>query len=272
MPRAIVNATITFGLVAVPVKVYTAASSEAVSFNMLSKDGSRLKQQMVDSAGAVVPREETQKGYEFAKDQYVVFTADELKALESSDTSQTMDIQEFVDAASVPTLVEKTYFLGPGKGGDKSYSLLAKMLKKLDKAAIAQWTNRGKEHLVAIQAHEGGLKLQQLYYANEHRDFSEIEVATFQMSEAEEQMGALLVEQMSTGKLDITKYEDRYAKRVKEAVEAKTQGQTAAVVTSVPQKTVMDLVAALKASLGQGTVEPAPEEPKKKTRKPRSKK
>lgn len=273
--RAIVTGTITFGLVSIPVKVYTAAASNAVSFNLMTPDGKRrVKQKLVDpESGDEVDRNTTQKGYEFAKDQFVIFTPDELKALESTDTSKTMDIKEFVDEVSVPALqVEKSYYLGPNKGGDKGYALLAQTLRKLGKVAIAQWTNRAKDHLVAIRAHEHGLVLQQLYYASEIRNFDEVEVAKLEISEAEESMAAMLVEKMASGTFDASKYQDRYAKRVAEAVEAKVQGSAATIVTpNAPQTTVMDLFSALKASIEGG--KPSPEAPKaKKGRKPRSKK
>lgn len=260
--RATSTGTITFGLVAVPVKFYLAASSEQVRFNMLTADGHRVKQRLVDAETEVeVKREECNSGYEYMKGQYVVFTADELKSLQESAGDKTIDIKEFVDATSFDFVqVEKSYYLGPDKGGDKGYRLLSLTMKKLGKVAVGQWTTKGKVQLVVIRPYGDGLIAHQMYYANEVRDFSEIEAAKLEMHDAELDMAAMLVEKLSTGTFDPSKYEDAYTKRVRDAVEAKAQNQEIATVAEAPKTQILDLFAALKASLEPGkTTEPAPE-------------
>jgi DNA end-binding protein Ku len=248
--RSILSGVITFGLVSVPVKVYTAASAENVSFNMLTPAGNRVKQSYTDAVtGDKIEQRDCNKGYEVAKDQYVVFTADEIKALEA-ERDKIMDIKEFVDADSLdPAQVEKSYYLGPDKGGDKAYLLLSETMNAMGKVAVAQWAARGKEQLVIIRPYKGGLILHQMYYANEVRDFSEVPSGKLPVSDAERNMAGMLVSALSTGAFEPTKYEDGYVKRVQAAIERKTAGIPAPVVPSAPAPAVIDLLAALKASI-----------------------
>jgi len=269
--RSFASATITFGLVTVPVKVYAATSSSSVQFNLITKAGNRVKQKLLDAVtNEEADRGACQKGYEYAKDQFVTLTDEELKALESK-TDKTMAIQEFVDLSSVDSLyVEKSYFLGPDKGGDRGYSLLAKMMAKLGKVAVAQWTNRGRDHLVLIRPYGEGLMLQQCFYEDEVRDFSEVTVATFEMTKPEELVATQLLKALSTGAFDPAKYEDRYAKRVRELVEKKIAGEEIAIVPEAPKTSVIDLLAALQASLKQAekpAEAPAPPMPRKTRKK-----
>jgi len=173
--RAISSGTISFGLVSIPVKLYTAASSEQVSFNMLHKKCTgRVKQQyFCPTDNEIVERTDMVKGYEYARNQYVVFTEEELKALEA-ERSSNLEITEFVALESVDLVhVEKSYYLGPDKGGDKAYRLLSESMTKTGRAAVGRWSARGKEQLVLIRAYgQDGLILHQLYYANEVRSFS----------------------------------------------------------------------------------------------------
>lgn len=252
MARAIVSAAITFGLVTIPVKLYTSASSEQISFNMITPDGSRVKQKLVHAVtGEEVDRDALLKGYEAGKDQFVTFTKDEMKALETASDG-TMVIKEFVDASSLdPVAVEKTYYLGPDKGGDRGYSLLAETMKAMGKIAVAMWSARGKDQLVVVRPHGGGLLLHIMFYANEVRPFAEVLPATVSVSDAEREMAAKLIGALSTGAFDPSKYEDGYAKRVKTAVEHKLTGVAPSVTPVAPVKNVMDLLDALKASLGQ---------------------
>lgn len=247
--RAMASATISFGLVTVPVKVYSATSQDAVSFNLITPKGNRVKQQNLDAVtGDVVTQADCVRGVEYAKDQFVTFTKDELKTLESKN-DKVMAIQEFVDAASIdPLIIEKTYYLGPDKGGDRGYSLLSTMMARLGKVAVAQWTNRNREHLVLIRPYGEGLLLQQCFYSSEIRDF-DIEVATFQMTKPEEVVAAQLIQTLSTGALDTSKYRDGFADRVRSAVDQKVAGKEIAVPAEAPQTNVLDLYEALKASL-----------------------
>src|SRR6187455_2668737 len=187
-PRSIASLTISFGLVAIPVKLYSATiSSERISFNLLrQKDGSRVKQQYVAvNDGALVERSEMTKGYEFAKGQYVMFSPEELKALEDT-TTHTIDITQFVPLDSVdPVYFDGTYFLSPDKGGAKPYSLLATALKKAKQCAVGRWISRGKEHIVILRPMDDGLAMHQLHFKAEVRTIKELGVESAPVSEGE---------------------------------------------------------------------------------------
>lgn len=200
-PRSLASGTISFGLVSIPVRLFPAAqSSAAISFNMLhAKDGARLKQQYVCAAdGQVVPREETVKGYEFAKDRYVTFTAEELKALDEI-ASQAIDIAEFVPLASVdPVFFDRAYYLGPDKGGARAYGLLAEAMRRAGRAALGRYAARGKQYLVLIRPLGPRLVLQQLFYADEVRAPEEIPVDAAELKEPEVQLALQLIEQSAS--------------------------------------------------------------------------
>ena len=169
--RSIATATISFGLVSVPVNIYSSSESKAsVSFNMLHKKcGTRLKQQYIcpKDNNEIVTRDDTVKGYEFAKDQYVVLTPEELKALEEKATSL-IDVVEFVPLSEVDReYVEKVYYLGPDKGGERAYRLLSEALKETGKAALGQYAARGQQHLVLLRPLNGVIVMEQLNYADE---------------------------------------------------------------------------------------------------------
>ena len=170
--RSIATATISFGLVSVPVNIYSSAESKAsVSFNMLHKKcGSRLKQQYICTKdGETVSRDDTVKGYEYSKDNYVILTPEELKALEEKATS-VIDVVEFVPLAKIDReYVEKVYYLGPDKGGDRAYRLLSEALKDTGKAALGQYAARGQQHLVLLRPLNGVIVMEQLHYADEVR-------------------------------------------------------------------------------------------------------
>ncbi|HVJ19521.1 MAG TPA: Ku protein, partial [Polyangiaceae bacterium] len=197
--RAIASGTISFGLVSIPVKLYTAASSESVSFNMLHKKcGGRIKQQLFcPTDNEVVERTDTVKGYEHARGQYVQFTEEELKAFES-ERSNAIEITEFVPIESVDFVhVEKSYYLGPDKGGDKAYKLLSEAMDHKTRVAVGRWAARGKEQLVLIRPYADGLILHQLYYANEVRAWDEIDTgAKLGFSDKERDLAEKLIEQL----------------------------------------------------------------------------
>src|ERR1700748_2103343 len=175
-PRSIASLIISFGLVAMPVKLYSATvSSERISFNLLrARDGSRVKQQYIAvNDGKVVDRSEMTKGYEFAKDQFVIFSADALKEWEDT-TTHSIDISQFVPLESVdPVYFAGTYYLAPDKGGSKPYSLLVAALKKSRQCAVGRWTSRGKEHVVVIRPLEDGLAMHQLHFRAEVRTMND---------------------------------------------------------------------------------------------------
>jgi DNA end-binding protein Ku len=260
--RAISSGTISFGLVSIPIKLYTAASPKSVSFNMLTPTGGRVKQQYVDAiTGEVVDRASMTKGYEHARDQFVVFTEEELKKLDSPKTNQ-LELIEFVPKASVdPIHIEKSYYLGPDKGGDRAYRLLAQSLEQTDKFAVGRFNTRGKDQLVLVRAYRGGLMLHQVYYADEVRAWDEVDTgATFTYREIELDLAARLVEQLSVDAFDPSKYSDEYAARVLAAVDQKVAGAEITVAPAQPHAVVIDLLEALKRSL-QGAASPSAPEP-----------
>jgi len=252
--RAISSATISFGLVAIPVKLYTATSSQQVSFNMLHPETkTRVQQQYITPAtGEVVNRSTLVKGYEYARGQYVVFTEEELKGLEA-ERSNGIDIAEFVPLPSVDLLhVEKSYYLGPDKGGDKAYRLLTESMKRTNKVAVGRWAARGKEQLVLIRPYKTGLLLHQMFYANEVRAYDEVETgATFEFKEIELSLAEKLIAELSTDAFHPEGYKDEYATRVLAAVEQKVAGEQIHVAQEVPKAQVIDLFEALKQSLEQ---------------------
>jgi len=255
-PRSLASGTISFGLVSIPVRLFPAAqSATAISFNMLhAKDGSRLKQQYVCAAdGQVVPREETVKGYEFAKDRYVTFTAEELKALDEI-ASQAIDIAEFVPAAEVdPVFFDKAYYLGPDKGGARAYRLIGEAMRRAGKAALGRYAARGKQYLVLIRPVGPRLVMQQLFYAEEVRPPEEIPIDDVELKEPEVQLALQLIEQTaSQDGFHPERYHDDVKQRVEAAIERKVAGQDIQAAAPAPQAQVIDLLEALKASLGSG--------------------
>ncbi len=253
--RSIGTATISFGLVSVPVNVYSSSESrQSVSFNLLSKkSGTRLKQQYIDpKTSEVVPREEMVKGYEFAKDQYVVFTSEELKTLEEKATS-TIDIAEFVPLAKVDReYLDKVYFLGPDKGGDRAYRLLAEALLQTGRAALGQYAARGQQHLVLLRPRDGVLVMEQLHYADELRSVKEVPVGEGEIKPVELTLAKQLIEQTASDEFHPERYRDTVRERVLEAINKKVDGQE---ITAEPSQDgggkIIDLMEALKASLSR---------------------
>jgi DNA end-binding protein Ku len=264
-PRAIGSATVSFGLVSIPVKLYTAAQSAAsVSFHMLHrKCGSRLKQQLFcPKDDEVVPRDETVKGYEFAKDRYVTFTPEELEALEEKDT-QTIEITEFVPLDKVdPIFFDKAYYLGPDRGGEKAYGLLARAMEETGRCALAKYAARGKGYLVLVRPVRGALVLQQLHYADEIRPVSEIPLGEANVRQGELELATKLVDQISHERFEPEKYEDEVRKRVLEQIQRKVDGQEVSLAPSeTPGGQIIDLMEALKASLSAKRAGPKADAP-----------
>jgi DNA end-binding protein Ku len=255
-PHAIGSATISFGLVSVPIKMFSAGeSSAAISFNWLhKKDGSRLKQQYVCAKdGEKVEEADRVKGYEFAKGQYVIFTKDELKALEEKGTGS-IDIMEFVDADTVDRMyMDRVYFLGPEKGGDRAFALLGEALKKTRKVAIGQWAARGKQYLIMIRPLGPGLAMEQLRYANEVRSIDEVPIPKVDVKKAEVDLAVQLIQQAASEAFQPAKYEDTVKKRILEQIERKVEGkEITEEPTEAPKTQIIDLMEALKASLAKG--------------------
>jgi DNA end-binding protein Ku len=259
--RALSSATISFGLVSIPVKLYSAAESgHAIRFNQIhKKDGSRIKQQLVSAkTGDVVPRDEIVKGYEFARGQYVLFEPDELQALEAQST-QTIDITEFVHAEQVDRrYLDKVYYLGPDKGGARAYRLLAQALRETGRAALAKYAARGKQYLVMVRPMEDGLVLEQLHYPEELRSFSEVPIEDAEVKPAELDLAKQLIEQAASEEFKPEQYKDEVRERVLELIQRKVEGEDISVTpTEEPEHKVIDIMAALKASLESGERKPA---------------
>ncbi len=252
--RSIASLTISFGLVAIPVKLYSATqASGAVSFNLLHRGcGSRLKQQYVClREGVVVEREQMDKGYEFAKDQYVVFTPDELKALEETATNA-VDITEFVPLDAVdPVYFDRAYYLAPDKGGAKPYALLVRALRDSGRCAIGRWAARGKQYIVMLRPAEDALVMQQLLYADEVRPVAQLDVVPAEVRENELRLAEQLIEQNAADRFDPSGYTDEVRARIDAAIEKKLAGQE--ITTSEPAAAggaqIIDLMDALRASL-----------------------
>ena len=254
-PHSIGSGNISFGLVSIPIRMFTAASSESVSFNQLHpKCGGRVKQQLIcPTCNEVVERSSLVKGYEFAKDQYVQFTEDELKALEG-EASRMIDIAEFVPLADVdPIYFEKTYYLGPDKGGEKAYRLLADAMKTGGRVAVAKFVMRGKENIVLIRAAQNGLMLHTMYFADEIRDFGEVDKGDdAKLKPGESELAQRLVNELSSDAFKPEKYADDYRGRVLAAAEQKVEGKEVTSLAPQAQRTqVIDLMEALKQSLGK---------------------
>ncbi len=244
-------------------KLYSSSeSSSAVHFNQIHEScGSRLKQQMICAKENVpVKKTEIVKGYEFAKDQYVLFTVEELKALEEKAT-HTIDIAEFVQAEQVDRIyLEKVYYLGPDKGGARAYHLLSKALSKTKRAALGQYSARGKEYLVLVRPLQNGLAMEQLRYRNEIRPFSEVPLDdSTEVKQAELDLAVQLVEQQMTDKFRPEKFKDQVHERTLELIQKKIEGEDITVAgSSEPEHKIIDLMEALKASIAKETAEPAP--------------
>lgn len=251
--RPLGSATIAFGLVSIPVKLYSAAESAAtVRFNQIDRrDGARVKQQLISSGtGEVVPRDEIVKGYEFAKGQYVLFTPEELKALEVAATYM-IDIDQFLPDGAVDRIYfDKAYYLGPDKGGARAYHLLAEAMRETGRVALGRYAARGRQHLVLVRPKEKGLLLEQLHYADEVRSFSEVPLEEVEVKESELKLAKQLIDQAATETFDPTSYRDEVRDQVKALIQRKVEGEDITIAPAAqPERKIIDLMEALKASL-----------------------
>jgi DNA end-binding protein Ku len=252
--RSIGSLTVSFGLVAIPVKLYTATqSANAISFNLLHKTcGSRLKQQYIcQKEGVVVERDDMVKGYEFAKDQYVRFAPEEIKALEEVGT-HSVEISEFVPIESIdPVYYDKTYYLAPDKGAAKPYALLTEALRQAGRCGVGRWAARGKGYIVILRPIGDVLAMQQLHYSTDVRRASEVEVPKPEVKPAELKLAQQLIDQQTAEKFDAEAYKDEVRGRIEAAVEKKVEGKEISVAETAPagEGKVIDLMEALRASL-----------------------
>jgi DNA end-binding protein Ku len=256
-PRPMASVTVSFGLVAIPVNVYSGAiASERISFNFLrASDGSRVKQQYIAvNDGKVVPRSEITKGYEFAKDQFVIFSPKELKELEDK-SSKTIDITEFVPLHSVdPIYFSGTYLLAPEKGGAKPYALLTRALRDSELCAVGRWVSHGKEHIVVLRPLQGGLAMHELHFHAEVRSMKDLDIEEAKVSEPELKLARQLIDQLAVEKFDPSEYANEFNARLAAAVQRKVEGKEVSLAAEATPgrggENVIDLMQALKRSLG----------------------
>jgi len=269
--RAMASGTISFGLVSIPVKLYsTVDTTKSIHFNYLTEDGARVKQQYVRAGdGEPVGREELVQGFEFAKGQYVLFEKDELKSLQATATNE-IDIQEFVPLAEVERIyIDKVYYLGPDKGAARSYHLLKEALKKTRRAALAKYAARGKSYLVLLRPMEDGLVLEQLKHADELRTMDDVPLDHTDVADDELDLAIRIIEQRVNDAFQPEQYEDEVRKRFEEAIARKVEGKQVAMPQEAePQAQIIDLMEALKASVGDNAKaavrKPAQRAPKKR--------
>jgi DNA end-binding protein Ku len=253
--RPISSGTITFGLVSIPIKLYTATQSKSVRFSMLhGKDKARVKQQLVcSSCNEVVPRDQTVKGYEYARDQYVVVSEEELAALEKK-SDRTIEIEEFVPIEKVdPIYFEHSNLLGPDKGGTKAYHLLCQAMTDAKQVAIGRFSTRGREQLVLLRPAAAGLVMHGLFYPDEVRSFGDIDLGeTVEVKEAELGLAKELIGHLTSETFDPERYKDDYRQGVLAAIDRKVAGEEIAIAPP-PQarEQIIDLVAALKKSIAE---------------------
>ncbi len=254
--RSIASLTLSFGLVSIPVKLYSATeTSSAVKFNLLAKDGSRLRQQYVsDKDGHVVARADMVKGYEFEKDRFVLFAAEELKALEEA-SSPAIEIMAFIPEKSVdPLYYDKAYLIAPDKRGGKPYALLAEAMRKSGRCALAKWAWKSRQVVVQVRPVDDGLVLQQLLYAGEVRSLKDLDIEPVAVTQGELQLALQLIEQISADAYDPAQYVDEEKLRILAAIDAKIAGKqvVASAHDEAPSSAqVIDLMDALRASLGK---------------------
>ncbi len=254
--RSIASLTLSFGLVSIPVKLYSATeSASTIRFNLLSKDGSRLKQQYVsEQTGKVVERSEMVKGYEFDKDRFVLFTPEELKALDEG-ASHVIDIVAFVPQQTVdPIFYDKAYLLAPDKRGGKPYALLREAMQESGRCALARWSWKSKQYVVQVRAVEDGLVLQQLLYADEVRSLKDLNIEDVDVSQPELKLALQLIDQIAEDAFDPSAFKDEEKNRILAAIDEKVAGKQVVASAQREESTgsaqVIDLMDALRASLG----------------------
>jgi DNA end-binding protein Ku len=256
------SGVLSFGLVSIPVKLHPAIKDHTIRFHLLHKKcGNRIKNQwFCPVCEEVVERENLFRGYELSKGKYVQFTEEELGSVEA-EANRNIELKEFVPVASVdPVYFESSYYLGPEKGAEKPYRLLADALAKSERAAVAKLVSRGKEQIVIIRPYGKGLLLHGMYFADEVKNFAEVPRAESQRVKQEElKLGAGLIDQMTNDEFDPDKYHDEYRERALELLDEKRKGHeiTAPAGPAHKPAAVIDLMEALKRSIGTGARAPA---------------
>lgn len=251
--RATSSGTISFGLVSIPIKIFTATKAKTVRFSLLNgADKSRVKQQYISATtGEVVARDEMVKGYEYSRGQFVVMTDDELKAIEKK-SDRSIEIEEFVPIEKVdPIFYEKSNLVGPDKGGHKPYQLLHAAMVEAGRVAVGRYSTRGREQLVLLRPSGPGLVMHGLYYADEVRSFDDIELEDgIEFKDGEVDLAHQLIDRLASDDFKPDKYEDEYRQSVLEAIDKKVAGEEIVAPPSEEKhEQIIDLVAALKQSL-----------------------
>jgi DNA end-binding protein Ku len=261
MPRAFASGQIAFGLVSIPVKLFSATeASEKISFNMLHGEcGSRIQQQLFcPKDERTIERTEVVKGYEFSKGQYVLFSEDELKALEEKAT-QTIEISEFLPREAIdPIYFQKANYMAPDKGGERAYALLSKALEETGRWALAKYSARGKQYLVILRPLGKGMVMQQLFYPNEIRSMEDLDLGETIVKDSELKMAVQLAQMGAADEFHPENYRDEVAERTRALIQQKIDGQEiTANDVEQPRAQVIDLMEALKASLASSKPKPA---------------
>ena len=266
MAASVWSGYLTFGLISMPVKLFSGARSSGISFNMLHRDDlSRLKQQYVCLAdGKVVDRSEIVKGYEYRKDEYVVIEPEEIKKIEPK-TAKTMEILEFVKSSEVdPVYFESSYYMVPDEAGRRPYALLTKAMEESDYVAIAQLTMHNREYTVFLRPHDGGMMLHTMYYKEEVREVEGFGAPEVELKDAEVKVANQLIAALAA-EWDPEKYHDTFQDNLKNLIQTKLEGGKIAEVEK-PKKLapVVDLMSALKQSLAdmEGKKKPAATAPR----------
>ena len=255
--RPLRNATITFGLVNIPVRFYTATKSEDIHFNLLHEScGSRVNRKWwCPHHEKIVESSELVRAYAISKNKYVTFSDEEIETLETDD-NRALDISEFLQLDPIdPVFFEKAYFLGPAPGGGKTYKLLSQAMKKQNKVALARWVSSNREHLVILRPFEDGLVLHTMYYADEVKDFAEIGKEDAPIKEKEIKLAEMLIDELTEKKFNPLQYKDQYRERLLDRIKDKSKGK--AIVSEEKEEEdkggeVIDIMEALRRSLEGG--------------------
>lgn len=248
---------ITFGLVNIPVRFYTATKSEDVHFNLLHEScGSRVNRKWwCPQHEKIVDSSELIRAFAISKNKYVTFTDEEIDALETDD-NRALDITEFLDLGQIdPVFFEKAYFLGPAPGGGKTYKLLSQAMKKQNKVALARWVSANREHLVILRPYEKGLVLHTMYYADEVRDFAAVESEDAPVKEKEIKLAEMLIDELTEKTFNPMQYKDEYRERLMDRIRDKSKGKS--IVSEEREEEdkggeVIDIMEALRRSLEGG--------------------
>jgi DNA end-binding protein Ku len=253
--RPVRSATITFGLVSIPVRFYTATSSKDISFNLLHAEcsGRVNRRWWCSREERIVEQNELTRGFEISKGRYVTFSDSEIEALQAEE-NRALEITEFVSLDQVdPVFYERSWFLGPGDGGNRTYALLASAMRKQGKVALARWISGNREHLVLLRPYREGLILHTMYYDDEVRDFSDLDVSEPEVREKELRLAEMLIDELTEEAFEPARYRDEYRARLLGKIESKAAGEQIVVEPGEPEKVaeVVDIMEALQRSLGE---------------------